>query len=242
VRHGIIVNQSTATTKSSYQVEDVDRERATLLRGYAASQQWFLSRSKKKWAVAFASLRKQLGNGSGQIDTVLAWYTQHKVSRPKVRNGQEFLQQWNWLCDLYDKYQKQHPTVTVSDTTRQICKRLTRQYEWPKGCAAQLESAVQVSLDYYMAFRAKLKSFPGDSPTARFARKLAGGLLPYPASYVESYFNNLNHRLHSWKDWSGNLMNLALDADKLTPEGRGLAAQWSGKPGLWDQLLKEVGA
>lgn len=219
-----------------------DKERASRLRKYVQSRGWFVARQTKLWAAAFSKLRPMIKEEK-LIDTVLDFYTANKLSKPAVRNGEEFMNRWTWLYDLYQKHQASHPAQKLDKQAQEVSTRLLKQYHWPKGCEGGVPALVQISMDNVRAFRSAVDAIDVYSPKQYlygFCRRVIAE--SGPTYTVQTWCEKLVKRLAAWADWSGNLSSWvwAIDHKDVQAWGNNLSVGYSGTTAMWKKLMEEI--
>jgi hypothetical protein len=177
----------------------------------------------------FRMLRKDLGDDRNRIERVLDFYCV-QIGRPfvpDVQNAKTFRRKWTQLEAAYQRYLKNNPDVQITDEAHSVVKHYLFGLNWPKGSATKLLPAVQVMLDRYRDFRAKLRAYKETRPewikvgknTVQNAPKhhaLAHFLSKALSSvdfFVGRWFADLYQRVVNWPKWHGNLMSDVWNGD-----------------------------
>lgn len=242
--------QSANSKPPKPRIEEVDRSRSKRLKEHVRRMGWFVSASHRKWERAFARLRRRLESCATQhttIDAALNFLIGRGDVKPRIRNGQELADCWEWVWGLMESDRNPCRPEDISPQGREIVKRLTDTFIWPKGSESQLPVVVQRSLDAFDHFRNRLRKIKANPSADRAVLGLADRVLAYtghPEDFVYDWMRSLHKRLCHWRDWSGNNMAafaFGPDATEFTADGRGWAEEYSDDPDLWGTLMKEVG-
>lgn len=208
-----------------------------------------IARSRDKWKVPFAQLRRHLAGRDELIDAVLDWFcsfpTKQALKDTKlptgVCNALYFRKNWEWIHDRYEKHRSGIPAkVEVGADALAIVKRL-KMNRWPKGSAEQLPAAVQVSINALAAFHRKVaevrkESFELDRITSDYFTYTKIN------SFIEKWFNNVHKRIANWDAWSGNLDAYIFkhSSEQFQNHGKAISVNLCGKPYLWERLYERV--
>lgn len=216
-----------------------DLFRAKRLRDHNAKyKERFISRSPKKWAVAFRALRIRLGSDEAKIDIVLDMATD-PASGFVVYDGASLASAgvWNEAMRRIAAKEKKNPTVEVTPLALETVTML-RKLGWPKGSDKQLPVAVQLGIDNAKKFRDFIKSKCSADGREFCERKLFPILRDYQ-NLVYIYMKYTNKRLRNWSKWNGELLpRWVWTVEEFAKDGADLAKKW-GNPLDWDRLLME---
>lgn len=229
-----------------------DKQRADRLRDHARKQGNPVSRSPKCWERAFGTLRRRFPDGADEIiDRALAYVETHPAQKPAIRCGADLLNErvWNWLTDkMTEAEQTAAQTRPVSAEAQKIVDKLAGN-NWPARAKLELPGAVQQSLDFYAAFRAKLKVFDdkyrngddrGLATLAAIAAKFLG-TQHRPFEFVYYHFSGLYDKFSTLDKWAGGLNKFVVGREAVDLVGRRCAADYCCDGDKWLTLVNQLG-
>lgn len=199
-------------------------------------QQWSLTR----WADDFRKMRKMDLIPSQTIQAVLDWYEEHaqRIPNPQILNARHFRSAFGWLERKWLRYEKE--SIVVSPEASAIFVNL-KDMGWPKGSVVELPAAIQLTLDAFLSFRAKIRNYAQLNPEwtkkgkrkvraskeVVFAHYLNNGGFPQPAWLTEQWFRRVHDRVTNWENWSGNIVSAAWNGSLWDREFRKIALGWA---------------
>ena len=195
-----------------YTAQPEDYTRKDRLMRYVKSRGWFVSRDRRNWLDAFGKLRRE--HSPDEIDATLAFVIDNKLDKPRIRNGEELRQCWNWLQDLREKSARDNPPpVVVTPAAERVARRMRANAVLPPAVDAELPQTVQRSLDAVGAFLDGLRAAAGRGDRA--ARRLtdAGGVLGNAADVVYDWLTWRLEGLKKREYWDGRLPSWSPSAD-----------------------------
>lgn len=186
-----------------------DKRRANQLKKkisdlYGATIEWSLL----SWSQVFRKMRKVDKWDSVNIDKILKWYISHadKHFRIKLRNAKEFRSQFGWLTDIYERWEKQNPNITISKETKEVVHNLLK-LEWPKETKKQLQVAVETTMDQVVDLFDMLSNSSSPLASMLISRMVD------PVSFTQTWFEDVHKSIRNWKDRKGNVISFAWDGD-----------------------------
>ncbi len=251
------------TIPPKYNEDDIRRTKE--LKSHARKVGYpIMSKTPAKWEIQFRILRQQLPLDQAElIDKVLSWFcvfknrTELKAANlpTGVSNGEHFRARWDWILTAYEKDQKvQSLKVTISKETKSICKRL-QMLPWPKVSDSDLEAAVQISMNRYEMWWAKLDKIAKRSekiPTGKpnsfrsdrnvlFARRCQS-MLGGSSFFIERWFTKINDRIRRWEAFSGKLDSFLFceDHKEFLKLGEEESNSYSCSTRSWELLTQEI--
>lgn len=204
--------------------------------------------SEVKWAKEFARLRNEVGDS--RLDPALDWYCNNikKAYTPEIYCGKTFRDKLPRIEAAMLRDAKRNPFVyqVVTPEANKAARRLAV-LGWPAGTDTQLPAFVQHTAESMLEFRRKLISYTntvgvfGDKLSVALyaADKLAGGVV---YDRAEDWGRETHRRVSRWPNFPGTLAVCVWSPDgkEFTGEARGWASRKCGKPGVWDQIMKEI--
>jgi hypothetical protein len=204
--------------------------------------------SETNWVLSFKMLRQDLNNDVERIDQVMDWYCVHIRTEyvPLALSAKAFREKFIRIEEAMKRFHKKNPQVEVGKDAAEVVRYLNR-HTWPKDAAARLPIAVQISLDNYTKFRDRLKRLTdtiethnGKVSTLRLFHRVVILKCSKPKDFVLSWMENVYYSVKDWSAWNADITSLAftVDSKAFQKMGAGWAAQYSGKPELWQEYLK----
>lgn len=240
----------------TYRVSPFDLKRASILK--AALQKHLKAIrpiSIKVWAKDFSKLRLVDKLTKKEIRETLDWYVSHfnEDYVPQAYSASGFRKKY--FAIRRAMLRTVNIPTKVSEEAVLIVDSLLA-LTWPKGTKNELPITVQMSLKAYSDF-IESRSKAGDS-IARGEHKVRGGslrqfvgfhahmeyVLTSPKSFVLQWMRQLNDRLESWEEWSGNLRSMAFNvkSKQFQRMGRIWAQDYCQDPARWDFYLENIHA
>jgi hypothetical protein len=190
------------------------------------------------WANEIKLLRENI-QSKERIDKALE-FLKGQVKRvgndhrfPPVYGAAAFRRHFIWVEEAMAKWEKDNPTITLSDEAKDIAQWVSRLH-WPKGASAQLGVVAQRSLDGLEEFTAAVIAF-GESAQAKIDRARRKGLpisskdtrrvnlanrvldlIPNQVTFVKRWLEEVYKSVRKWKEWSGDLKYFILSKDHKT--------------------------
>lgn len=209
---------------------------AVFAAGKVVNRRW----SKLDWAKQFTLLR--IGCAGADCSENLEWYCAHIGDQyvPQAWSAKSFRLKYPAIICAHERWLKKNPTVEITDHAKQVFGYIKR-LNWPKGSAANLPAAIQLSLDNYRKFIRPIHLLSeGKGPF----RLLSKGIIHRwgeARHVVQKHFENVWRGVKKWEAWSGDIFRYVWSPaeDSVRQIGLGLAVKW-GKQNQWDELLKEI--
>jgi hypothetical protein len=200
--------------------------------------------SKTNWCLAFARLRKRLGDA--EVRQLVEWYRENAGRQfgkePLFVKNPSSLTDKQVACFLDAAKGSGNKHVEVSEEAQRVADRLKAYYQWPKGSAQHLPVAVQKGLDNYRQWRSALERSFTDLKVDGFARWLREGGAPPAVAFIDRWMKDLFKRIATYKDWSAGLAAMTF----YTGAGqfRNVGCEWARRRGgdkVWDDLTEAIG-
>lgn len=192
--------------------------------------------SIKSWGNQFMILREIEGLHPTRIDKVLNWYVLNirKEFVPLALSAKCFRTKFEKIEQAMIRDLGQR--VEVGDEARSIGIKVMRK-RWPKVTREQLLESIQISLDNFNSFKAKIVATRGDRLATHVWAKLGT-----PSQFLENWYSDVYHSIKNWDAWNGELkrFNFRHDSKLLKLWGRKIAAKFTGSAGRWDQLMERI--
>lgn len=211
----------------------------SLFEGLASKKKLVTRASISKWADQFRLLRVQGGYAAEDIQQLVSWYIKNlsKPYMPIAYSAKAFREKF---IRIKEARERSGPTVQISSTATKIAKDLSRLH-WPLGSKDQLPAVVQISLDNYAGFIAKLKQIKDQPATAKSVRRVIEYLLgkaPTKEHFVESWFQRIQKMIESWEDWGGDLrpMAITINHKRFDKIFSSWTIEYEGSVKRWEQI------
>lgn len=165
-------------------------------------EQHVTTAKNRRWHSAFETLIQR--HTERVVWEKLNAYIRFKLTVPTVRCGQDFADQWEWVCDEIHKRQLTELAGEPTEAAQLILLQLT-EYSWPERARRELPGAVQRSVDEYIFFLRRLIDLTDLTSTQRNIREWLKTELTEPVDYITRWFVNLFRRLGKCNGWTGAL-------------------------------------
>lgn len=187
-------------------VRDANAFRSAVVRRNVGKTKW----RESDWAQQIRNTKVRLGEE--RFRRVFAFHLDHiaDVSHP-----------WAWCPKTFDaKFERieQHmrldaeknpAPVAVTPDAERVARQVRQSTALPPAADAELDQAVQKSLDAVRAFTERLRAAAGTSRDARRA-VAAGGAFGDPREAVKTWVLARLDNLKRWEDWDGTLHRWAV--------------------------------
>jgi DNA-binding MarR family transcriptional regulator len=214
------------------QIEDFDSTCAKTLRQAVRRIGKQVTWQTKNQSKQFAILRK--GVDSEEIQRVLNWYCEHieedkSVRGPEIINPSQFRKRWDWIKNMYDKWQEEHPEEVILSKEEMVVLYRLNNLNWPKGSSKYLPRLVHLGIEEYAEFRKDLSrllkklerkvekkrkrtgrtnskdtTLPND--ILKLLRSLHG-----PHEFIAQWYTRVFEEVCEWEKWSGNFKGKAFN-------------------------------
>lgn len=238
-------------SKGKDTVSQKDLEFARILAKALKEKNLLGKHSIKKWAKEFNLLANKDSISSGRIQAALDFYIANiqKEYIPVILSGTSFREKFIKLELAMKRHRDKNPDVPVSARAKKNCSWIDY-IGWPKGSAAKLPIAMQLSLDNLSEFVSRLKTHienVGERKGPRSKRTAMNALDWVSAqgadNFLVMYFKLIHKQLKNWTAWNGDLLPWVLTpkARIFTELGREEIRKRSGDATNWDTLIEELG-
>lgn len=218
--------------------KNLARGMAARLRDHIENMGWTVH-GQARWQEAFKLLLNE--HSEKEVNDRLTAYINLRINRPRVHNGDDFRNMWDWIGEQIEL--RQRPELIISDTAMQIVATLVADLTWPVQAIERLPVAVEQSLQTVTRFADMLRTALADKPDRdlRDAISIILAELMDPPTYLKWWFAFVHRKYSKWADWTGNLTgkDWCPTRDKAVRGMRTAIIQYVGHDdGTWDRILK----
>ena len=173
----------------------------------------------------FSMLRDRDKISFQEIEKTINWYAKNLEDQytPKTYDAKTFRKKYHRILNAVKRTQNQSPEtqeIEITSEAEKIVEQLQTKI-WPKDTSEKLAPYVQLSLNNYKKFYAKITKLSEQEPDenlnrsdrikSRNSKSIINHLiesLSSPTHFISSWFDNIWERTHNWEQWSGNLKPL----------------------------------
>jgi len=254
---------NTPPEDETYNNTNFDEEMAATLeeavRGYNMPRRTGITRAKPStWPAQFYLLRTRDEVPEDDIRRVLKWYTTNigEPFVPEAFSGTAFRKKFATIeerCNRDTMFE-----IEIGEDAKKLAARLTPM-GWPRGAAADLPGAIQMSLTAYENWLAARNTFIKRlhqgrvtidpkmlKPFISLAKHLTNLTEP-PTFFIRKWFEWVHRKVVTWQDWDGGFTPFVFrpTSKRFRAIGRGWLHNYCRDIDRWDKfnavILEEVG-
>ena len=223
------------------QFTPLDRDLCVALRDYGDAQHWGMAsvRETTKWESRAVWGRQNIGDD--RFRELVMDYIRFQITEPVIRSMHEFTTQITWIEKQINKCKnRQSPTVIHPDVAGILIR--CRYHQWPMGSDLLLPNVVQRSYDNARIFTTSLRTVKLPDEHESF-RRHALTQLGSAAYRIGKWMDDVWHRVHNWKNWSGDLTYFIWHHTQpdVARSLLGLASAYRVRAGQWNQITRDMG-
>lgn len=206
----------------------------------------------KSWANEFRLMRTYLEEA--EITSVMGWYLSHCKEKfiPAVSSAQKFRKEFDRIVKAMKRSTDAPSSVVITPLAKKISANL--HLLWPGGEKLKELEFIQLTLNYFYRFRARLQGFMEaeklrtkgmTSSKEKRMLRVADSIfwrLAAPSSLTEWWASEINHLSHSWPGYSGMLLERvpADDSDRWDKHLAHIVSEYCGDGSPWFELKEKL--
>lgn len=191
------------------------------------------------WSKVFAKLDQEVGQA--RVDQAIDWYALHVGDEyiPEAFVAKSFRSKFAQIESAMKRQQKK-PNLTTINITPEAKKaaEFINNQRWERG-GKNLLPAIQLSIDNFRKFYAKVFSMPVDNGLSHFRDRLKSEFTG-TVQFAVDWFQGVRDRWENWSKWHGDLMKHVFvpEADQFQEWGKSISVDFSDSPAMWNQLME----